>query len=690
MRKSILSVPALAFLATLLLAGCGKKTGPATSDCAPFKVDTTIDKVAWCVNAVNTGDNAYDMIFHAVIDDGWSLYSVENFGEMGPFPSRFEFDTLGHISIKPGVEEKSAHTIQGFDALFGMEVKKFKHDVDFVRQFSTSAPEIPVTGQFEYTTCNDEMCLPPALIFWRVVPDSGTFQLSLVPFDLSGIAAKTCADGTYKLASVDLDSPVVPGEKERSNNGSLLVIFFLGFIGGLVALLTPCVFPMIPLTVSFFTKGSTDKRKGLMNALLYGAFIFLIYAAFSIPFHLLGSVNPQIFNEISTNPWLNIFFFVIFIVFAISFLGYFEITLPSSWVNKMDSNASKFGGGLGIFFMALTLALVSFSCTGPILGSLLAGALSSDGGAWQLTMGLSGFGLALALPFALFAMFPGWLNNLPRSGGWLDTVKKTLGFVELALAVKFFSNADLVMNWGLLKREVFIGLWIVIGIGLMLYLIGRLLLPHDVKGAPIGKGRWTTAVLVLAFVVYLIPGLTNTPWRNLKLLSGFPPPLFYSLYEHSNECPDGVTCYHTLAEGLEVAKRDNRMVMIDFTGWACVNCRKMEETVWVEPAIHSVLRDQVVLVSLYVDDKRELDKEDQHVYISCNGQKSFIKTIGDQWSTLQAETFVQASQPLYVLLSPDGKLLTDPVGYTPDVDEYATFFQRGLSGMQKLKGVATN
>ncbi len=690
MRKSILSVPALAFLATLLLAGCGKKAGPATSDCAPFKVDTTIDKVAWCVNAVNTGDNAYDMIFHAVIDDGWSLYSVENFGEMGPFPSRFEFDTLGHISIKPGVEEKSAHTIQGFDALFGMEVKKFKHDVDFVRQFSTSAPEIPVTGQFEYTTCNDEMCLPPALIFWRVVPDSGTFQLSLVPFDLSGIAAKTCADGTYKLASVDLDSPVVPGEKERSNNGSLLVIFFLGFIGGLVALLTPCVFPMIPLTVSFFTKGSTDKRKGLMNALLYGAFIFLIYAAFSIPFHLLGSVNPQIFNEISTNPWLNIFFFVIFIVFAISFLGYFEITLPSSWVNKMDSNASKFGGGLGIFFMALTLALVSFSCTGPILGSLLAGALSSDGGAWQLTMGLSGFGLALALPFALFAMFPGWLNNLPRSGGWLDTVKKTLGFVELALAVKFFSNADLVMNWGLLKREVFIGLWIVIGIGLMLYLIGRLLLPHDVKGAPIGKGRWTTAVLVLAFVVYLIPGLTNTPWRNLKLLSGFPPPLFYSLYEHSNECPDGVTCYHTLAEGLEVAKRDNRMVMIDFTGWACVNCRKMEETVWVEPAIHSVLRDQVVLVSLYVDDKRELDKEDQHVYISCNGQKSFIKTIGDQWSTLQAETFVQASQPLYVLLSPDGKLLTDPVGYTPDVDEYATFFQRGLSGMQKLKGVATN
>ncbi len=686
MRKTIGVVGVLAVALAVLLSRCGG--GAVVADPTAIKVDPANDKVAWSVRAVSTGGVSYDLIWHAVIDDGWSVYSVEDFGEMGPLPSRFEFDTLGHISIQPGLDEKSEHTIQGHDAVFGMEVKKFKHDVDFVNHFGTSAPEFPVTGQFEYMTCNDEMCLPPSLIFWRVVPDSGTFQLSLVPFDLSGIAAKTCADGTYKLASADLDSPVVPGEKERGSNGSLLVIFFLGFIGGLVALLTPCVFPMIPLTVSFFTKGSTDKRKGLMNALLYGAFIFLIYAAFSIPFHLLGSVNPQIFNEISTNPWLNIFFFVIFIVFAISFLGYFEITLPSSWVNKMDSNASKFGGGLGIFFMALTLALVSFSCTGPILGSLLAGALSSDGGAWQLTMGLSGFGLALALPFALFAMFPGWLNNLPRSGGWLDTVKKTLGFVELALAVKFFSNADLVMNWGLLKREVFIGLWIVIGIGLVLYLIGRLLLPHDVKGASIGKGRWTTAVLVLAFVVYLIPGLTNTPWRNLKLLSGFPPPLFYSLYEHKNECPEGVTCYHTLAEGLEVAKRDNRMVMIDFTGWACVNCRKMEETVWVEPVIHSVLRDEVVLVSLYVDDKRELDKEDQHVYIACNGQKSFIKTIGDQWSTLQTETFAQASQPLYVLLSPDGTLLTDPVGYTPDVDEYATFFQRGLSGMQKLKGVA--
>ncbi|MEO8068150.1 MAG: cytochrome c biogenesis protein CcdA [Flavobacteriales bacterium] len=688
MRRTGLIVASLVTIALVFLVACGKEAGVAQKDQLVIKVDPANDKVAWSVRAVNTDGPNYDLVFHATIDEGWWAYSVEDFGEMGPLPSLFEFDTLGHITIKPGIEEKSEHTLQGYDAIFDMEVKKFKHDVDFVRHFSTSGGEFPVTGHFVYSTCNDEMCLPPATVFWRVVPDSGTFQLSTVPFDLSGIAVKTCADGMYKLPGVDLASAVSPGEKQDPQSSSLLVIFFLGFIGGLVALLTPCVFPMIPLTVSFFTKGSTDKRKGLMNALTYGAFIFLIYAAFSIPFHLLGSVNPEIFNEISTNPWLNIAFFVIFIVFSISFLGYFEITLPSSWVNRMDSNASKFGGGLGIFFMALTLALVSFSCTGPILGSLLAGALSSDGGAWQLTMGLSGFGFALALPFALFAMFPGWLNNLPKSGGWLDTVKKTLGFVELALAVKFFSNADLVMNWGLLPREIFIGLWILIGLGLVFYLIGRLRLPHDVKGAPISKGRWTTAALAFAFVLYLMPGLTSGQYRNLKLLSGFPPPLFYSLYHQETECPLGLTCYHTLEEGRKVAHDEGKIMMIDFTGWACVNCRKMEETVWSEPEILGIMKDKVVLVSLYVDDKRELPNGEQHVYIACDGQKKFIQTIGNQWATLESESFKQVSQPLYVLLSPEGKLLTDPVGYTPDVDEYAAFFQRGLQGMEKVKGLA--
>lgn len=684
MRKFRPLLPFLFPALIAILSGCGKEQPTAIADPTAIKVDPVNDKVAWSVKTVPTGDNAFDLVFHADIDPGWSVYSIEEFGD-GPIPSRFELDTLGHVTILPGTEEKSAHVVQGHDPNFDMEVKKFKESVDFIRHFTTTASDLPATGQFEYMTCDNSMCLPPALIFWRAVPDSGTFALSTVPFDLSGMAAKSCADGTYKLKNVDLAKPVVPGGKQDHRDSSLLMIFLLGFVGGLVALLTPCVFPMIPLTVSFFTKGSENRRKGLMNALTYGGFILLIYVIFSIPFHLLGSVNPEIFNEISTNPWLNIFFFVIFIIFAISFLGYFEITLPSGWVNRMDSNASKFGGGIGIFFMALTLALVSFSCTGPILGSLLAGALSSDGGAWQLTMGLSGFGMALALPFALFAMFPQWLNNLPRSGGWLDTVKKTLGFIELALAVKFFSNADLVMNWGLLKREVFIGLWIVIGLALVLYLTGRLRLPHDVKGAAISKGRWTTAALAFAFVLYLIPGLSNGEWRNLKLLSGFPPPLFYSIYHQESECPLGLDCHHDLEEGMAVAQREGKPIMLDFTGWACVNCRKMEETVWSEPAIHAILKEKVVLVSLYVDDKRELSKDDQHVYIACDGQKKFIQNIGNRWATLESETFAQVSQPLYVLLSPDGQLLTDPVGYTPDEDDYADFFERGLKGMDMLK-----
>ncbi|MBK8500515.1 MAG: thioredoxin family protein [Flavobacteriales bacterium] len=538
-------------------------------------------------------------------------------------------------------------------------------------------------------TCNDETCLPPAKVFYQLNADSGTFRLSLVPFDLSKYKVVSCADGRYKLANVDLERPVVPGGREDHKNSSLLMLFALGFIGGLLALLTPCVFPMIPLTVSFFTKGSEDRKKGLRNAITYGAFILLIYLVFSIPFHVLGSVNEEIFNEISTNPWLNVFFFVIFIVFAISFFGYFEITLPSSWVNRMDQNASRFGGMIGIFFMALTLALVSFSCTGPILGSLLAGALTADGGAWQLTAGMGGFGLALALPFGLFALFPQWLNSLPRSGSWLNTVKVVLGFIELALAIKFFSNADLVLNWGLLKRELFIGLWIVIGIGLALYLFGRIRFPHDSPVKKLAPLRLGFGIVTALFVLYLIPGLTSGPWRNLKLLSGFPPPLFYSYYHQTSECPLGLVCHHSIEEGQRASQASGKPMLIDNTGWACVNCRKMEETVWSEPEILKILQDHYVLVSLYVDDKRELPKEEQHVYINCRGQKKLITTEGNRWATMQSESFGSVSQPLYVLLSPEGQLLTDPVGYTPDKDAYGEFLERGIQGMQVLGAEAS-
>jgi thiol:disulfide interchange protein len=672
----------------LLLAACGGGGAGIPLDSKSVKLDPENDRVAWSVFAAKLEGNLWEVSFHAEIDDGWSVYSTQ-VGEEGPWPSSFPIDSLGHVNVLGGTEEVSEHTIQGNDPVFGVEVKKFKHNVDFKRKVELAASEVPFSGVIDFMTCNDEMCLPPTTIFWQCNADSGTFKLSSTPFDPSAFKVLGCADGTYKLPGVDLEKPAVPGEKIHDKANSLWMLFFLGFIGGLLALLTPCVFPMIPLTVSFFTKGSEDRAKGLRNALTYGGFILLIYLLFSIPFHLLGSVNEEIFNEISTNPWLNLFFFVIFIVFAISFFGYFEITLPSSWVNRMDQNASRFGGILGTFFMALTLALVSFSCTGPILGSLLAGALTADGGAWQLTIGMGGFGLALALPFALFAMFPQWLNSLPRSGSWLNSVKVVLGFIELALAIKFFSNADLVMNWGLLKRELFIGLWIIVGIGLSLYLFGYVSFPHDSPVKKLPPLRIVLGSLTLLFVLYLIPGLTSGSLRNLKLLSGFPPPLFYSYYHQQSECPPGLVCHHSIEEGLAASKASGKPMLVDNTGWACVNCRKMEETVWSEPEILKTLQDHYVLVSLYVDDKRELPKEDQHIYINCRGQKKLIKTEGNRWATLQSETFGSVSQPLYVLLSPDGKLLTDPVGYTPDVDEYKSFLERGLEGMRVLNQQAS-
>jgi len=685
MRRSLL-LPFV--LLPLAWAGCGKGgPAPVERDDRVVKLDPERDKVAWSVSAVPVEGRTWDIVFRAEADEGWYIYSTESFGDDGPLPTVLTFDSLAHLVAADGaVREEGAHMSQGRDPIFDVEVRKFEHGVDFVRRADLLAAELPFTGTIEYMTCDDEQCLV-ANLYYRCNADSGTFELSSVPFDLSGYGVVTCADGVYKLPKVDLDAPVVPGDGRQDHGGSLWTLFLLGFVGGLLALLTPCVFPMVPLTVSFFTKGSEDRRKGTVNAVTYGVFILLIYLVFSIPFHLLGTVSPGIFNDISTNPWLNIFFFAIFIVFAISFFGYFEITLPSSWVNRMDANASRFGGMVGIFFMALTLALVSFSCTGPILGSLLAGALTADGGAWQLTTGMGGFGLALALPFALFALFPQWLGNLPRSGGWMNTVKVTLGFIEVALAIKFLSNADLVMNWGLLKRETFIGLWALTSAGLALYLFGVLRFPHEAPARP-SKVRFALATLTAAFTIYLLPGLTNSEWRNLKLLSGFPPPLFYSLYHQDSECPLGLDCHHGMEEGWEAARATGRPILVDHTGWACVNCRKMEETVWSDPRILELIK-RYELVSLYVDDKRALPAEDQHVYIDCQGRKSLITREGDRWATLQSETFGQASQPLYVLLSPDGLLLTDPVGYTPDKREFRAFLERGLEAMRQLRQQAS-
>lgn len=482
---------------------------------------------------------------------------------------------------------------------------------------------------------------------------------------------------TIKLSAIDLKNPAEACGDAHASGKSIWIVFLLGVGGGLIALLTPCVFPMIPVTVSFFTNRAANKNQAVKNGMLYGFFIFLIYVLASVPFHLIGNVQPEIFNNISTNAWLNIFFFIVFIVFAISFFGYFEITLPSGIAGKVDSK-SGLSSASGIFFMALTLVIVSFSCTGVILGTLLVGTASD--GAWSLTAGMAGFGTALALPFALFAIFPNWLKSLPKSGGWLDTVKKVLAFVELALAFKFLSNADLVEHWGLLKREVFMGIWLIISLGLGAYLFGWLRLPHDYKGQKISAGRKVSGVIAFLFAVYLMPGLTNTPYANLRLLSGFPPPLSYSIYHKTNMHGQGVEplVINDYDKAVQLSREQNKPILIDFTGWACVNCRKMEEQVWTQPEISSLINERFILVSLYVDDRKKLPAGDRFTYKPADGKEKDIITEGDRWATFQSENFSQVTQPLYVVLSPDEKLMTYPVGYTPDIKKYRDWLNCGL------------
>ncbi|MGB1451271.1 MAG: cytochrome c biogenesis protein CcdA, partial [Marinirhabdus sp.] len=565
-----------------------------------------------------------------------------------------------------------------FDAVFNLDVVYFEDEAVFVQPIKIADPEgLKIMVEIFYSVCDDEKCLPP---------ETKTFELGLAPGSAKNATAELSEEDLQKSAALMLDIKNRDAFKSGANEAGsgMLTIFLLGFVGGLLALLTPCVFPMIPLTVSFFTKSAQDRKTGLFNAILYGLSIFIIYLLLSLPFHLLDSLAPEILNNISTNVTLNVIFFLIFLAFAFSFFGYYEITLPSSWSSKMDNKATSVGGIVGIFFMALTLAIVSFSCTGPILGSLLGGSLTSDGGAVQLTFGMGGFGLALALPFALFALFPNWLNGLPKSGGWLNTVKVVLGFAELALAFKFLSNADLVEHWGILKREVFIIIWILCALGMALYLFGVLRFPHDgprKKRPPVGN--IAVGVASFAFMLYLVPGLTNSSYANLKLLSGFAPPLFYSLYDKGTGAPLGLTAYKDFDEGLAVAKASGKPIMIDFTGWACVNCRKMEEHVWSRDDIFATINEEYVLISLYVDDRRDLEQTEQFNYSRPQGGTKKIKTVGDKWATFQTLNFKNNSQPYYVLMAPNLNLLNKPIGYTPDANEYLFWLKQGVENFKK-------
>lgn len=631
------------------------------------------DPITWEASVKKENDSIYILIFTASLDPGWHLYS-QDVDEDGPIPTTFTFTSKEGFELLGEMQEPDVPAI--YDDVFGMDIKYFEDEAVFQQKVKVLDPATVIEVEVEFMVCDDEQCLPPDIVPFQIAVNEGSATKGYADVDVTN-------DDIEKTEALDIQ---IQGwetyEPEEEENNTYFTLFLLGFVGGLIALLTPCVFPMIPLTVSFFTKGAKNRKKGLVNAILYGVFIFLIYLLLSLPFHLLDSIAPEILNNISTNVTLNIAFFIIFIAFAFSFFGYYEITLPSSWSSKMDDKASSFGGAVGIFFMALTLALVSFSCTGPILGSLLGGSLTTDGGATQLSFGMGGFGLALALPFGLFALFPNWLNSLPKSGGWLNTVKVVLGFIELALAFKFLSNADLVEHWGILKREIFIGIWIIIGIGLMLYLFGLIKFPHDGPQNKITKTRFTFGVLTLLFVLYLIPGLTNTDYANLKLLSGFPPPLFYSVYDKPTEGPLGLKAYKDWEEGLEAARAEGKPIILDFTGWACVNCRKMEEQVWSNPEVYDLLKNEFILVSLYVDDKMDLPERDQFNYLREKGGIKKIRTIGDKWATFQTVNFKNNSQPFYVLLDPEVNLLNPPVGYTPNEQEYLNWLREGLANFE--------
>ena len=645
-----------------------------------------LDPVKWKSKTEKISDNEFNLILEGKIDAGWHLYSQFT-PDGGPIPLEIQYtESTGNYELVG--KTKESKTKKEFNPVFEVDEIFFESKVVLtqkVKVLNSKLTSIKVV--IDYQTCK-EVCINQNKKFVFEIPKIVEKEEISVVKDKVLIDTNSSSKSTS--TEIKTQSPA-PKEPKKENEKGLLSIFFIAFLSGFAALLTPCVFPMIPMTVSFFTKQSKNKAQGIRNAIIYGISIILIYV-------ILGLLVTWIFgadalNALSTNVWFNLLFFGLLVFFAASFLGAFEIMLPNSWANKVDQQADR-GGIVGILFMALALAIVSFSCTGPIVGTLLVDAASKGGIA--PVIGMFGFSLALALPFMLFAMFPGWLNSLPKSGGWLNTVKVVLGFLELALAFKFLSNADLVLQLHWLEREVFIAIWIAIFGTLALYLFGKITLPHDSPLTHISVGRLSLGLLVLSFTIYLIPGLWGAP---LKLINAFPPPMEYSespfgigqnavaenkvaLPEGAKYGPHGIVVFDDYDKGLGYAKSVNKPIMLDFTGFACVNCRKMENTVWGEAPILPILNSEVVLISLYVDDKRELPKDQQ--VMSSTGE--LIETIGDKWTDLMISKYKTNTQPLYVITDLEGNNLnstTPTISYTPDVAAYGAWLKEGISNFKK-------
>ena len=625
-------------------------------------------------------DNEVEIVFTGTIDPGWHVYSTD-LGDGGPISATFNTDKLEGAELV-GTLKPVGKEVSSFDKLFEMQVRYFEHTAQFTQTLKLTGGDYRVEGYLEYGACNDENCLPPTQVEFSFAGKAagmsgqgGANALTSAPQSIAeeNVIGSVDAETTIQVTDkADYWKPVIAelqalGETVSQADMSWLYVFGMGFLGGLLALFTPCVWPIIPMTVSFFLKRNKDKKKGIRDAYLYGASIVVIYVALGLIITLIWGANAL--NALSTNAVFNLFFFLMLVVFAASFFGAFEITLPSRWSNAVDSKAESTSGLLSIFLMAFTLTLVSFSCTGPIIGFLLV-EVSTTGSIVAPTLGMLGFALALALPFTLFALFPSWLKSMPKSGGWMNVIKVTLGFLELAFAFKFLSVADLAYGWGLLDRETFLAIWIVLFALLGFYLLGKIKFPHDDDNTRVSVSRFFLALASLAFAVYMVPGLWGAP---LKAVSAFAPPLKtqdFNLY--TNEVHAQFTDYDL---GMEYALQQGKPVMLDFTGYGCVNCRKMELAVWTDSKVSDLINNDYVLITLYVDDKTPLPAP---VKIQENGKERTLRTVGDKWSYLQRVKFGANAQPFYVLIDNEGNPLNKSYSYDEDIAKYVDFLQTGL------------